>query len=1145
MKKHIIRKLAMSVCAAFMCLPAMGAFTKDYYASKSVLSSGHWVKVRVRESGMHQITDAELRAMGFEHPEKVAVYGYPATRLSDYRLTPDVPDDLPAVAMMRHDGKLIFYGEGDVCLRIVKRVSSNGAVSYPVDVVRNYYASYGTYFLTDVLPQAQPGLVAYDDKQRDVVESSWGMAHYEEELYNDGTVGARFLGRRFADEPEQSYELPMPGFMDGERICLQAVYGVRVGQSRVMPVTLPSGSRVNLSLSPVKAETYAYQGVTQIYSDAPQKNDRDVYTMSINAEGAMAGGLDFVTAAYPRHNTVGGVAQSVMVFKSLGKSDKICLEGLANGGRVWSVGGSGAVSELEVGATNGDANAENPVDGDRSYVMSPGDYDVSCAGGSCCYLVAFNPDEELMHVDYAGRVTNQNLHSYATPQMLIVASRMMRGEAERLARVHRDTDGKDVVVAVIDDVYNEFSYGTPHVMAVRRFAHMLSDKTPGRLRSVLLFGATHWDNRGLTMADEDLFRENHIPLYLREDVSGSGKLPESYATDALAGMLNEDVGQFDVGRSMMTVAVGRIPASSPSEAVAAVNKIEHRLKTPLVADLINRALIMCDKGDKNGHMADAQGLAAKITECSPSTTVYRAYNTVYPISGRNAAELHRLAEWVLKKGTAYMAYSGHATPRDLAAEFVWSTKKTLETEYDNQPFVMLATCRALYYDHPETNLGETLLYKENGGAIAVVGAMREVYQECNQQLNVAVGEEFFSGRKGRTCGEVFRLARNRMVPATPPSGTLHYYDLIYNSLSYNYIGDPEVPVPVPDESVEFLSVDGNPLGGSVMDVEAGRVAVVKGRVMKGVMTDTDFNGEVVLSIFDGPVTRRTINHDSSSTAESVTFDETLIYEGKTHVKNGVFEANVFLPTPDYMDGGNRMVAFAVGDDGRMANGSSACLNIVGGDGSWQDVAAPEISAMWLDSESFLDGDVTSGNVRLYAEVAADEVGVACGSSQMGHKVVLTLDGRQRLGDAEHYFEQTADGGGVLDMNISGLADGWHELSLRICNHAGVHATRSICFTVVNSVSHGVIEVDEYPASDVATLRLTHDFNVAPSGRLIVKDASGKVVFTDDNATFPYEWPLTDAAGLPVAEGRYAVEAYLRGGAAYGKAAVAEVVVSRD
>ena len=42
----------------------------------SVLSSGRFVKIRVSDTGVYRITQADLRKMGFSNPDKVRLYGY-------------------------------------------------------------------------------------------------------------------------------------------------------------------------------------------------------------------------------------------------------------------------------------------------------------------------------------------------------------------------------------------------------------------------------------------------------------------------------------------------------------------------------------------------------------------------------------------------------------------------------------------------------------------------------------------------------------------------------------------------------------------------------------------------------------------------------------------------------------------------------------------------------------------------------------------------------------------------------------------------------------------------------------------------------------------------------------------------------------
>ena len=51
------------------------AFSPDAYARNSVLESGRWVKISVASSGLHRISDADLKGWGFVDPSKVRVYG--------------------------------------------------------------------------------------------------------------------------------------------------------------------------------------------------------------------------------------------------------------------------------------------------------------------------------------------------------------------------------------------------------------------------------------------------------------------------------------------------------------------------------------------------------------------------------------------------------------------------------------------------------------------------------------------------------------------------------------------------------------------------------------------------------------------------------------------------------------------------------------------------------------------------------------------------------------------------------------------------------------------------------------------------------------------------------------------------------------
>ena len=46
------------------------------YAAHSKLAEGRWVKIRIAETGIHELTDSLLLQAGFSHPDRVKIYGY-------------------------------------------------------------------------------------------------------------------------------------------------------------------------------------------------------------------------------------------------------------------------------------------------------------------------------------------------------------------------------------------------------------------------------------------------------------------------------------------------------------------------------------------------------------------------------------------------------------------------------------------------------------------------------------------------------------------------------------------------------------------------------------------------------------------------------------------------------------------------------------------------------------------------------------------------------------------------------------------------------------------------------------------------------------------------------------------------------------
>ena len=100
MKKQTI----ILIICAFACLAATpaGAIVHSY-TKQSVLSSGSWVKIQVKESGIYKMTYEDLQAAGLSNPANVRLYGYGGAMLSQNFQKKHI-DDLPAVSFYMNKG---------------------------------------------------------------------------------------------------------------------------------------------------------------------------------------------------------------------------------------------------------------------------------------------------------------------------------------------------------------------------------------------------------------------------------------------------------------------------------------------------------------------------------------------------------------------------------------------------------------------------------------------------------------------------------------------------------------------------------------------------------------------------------------------------------------------------------------------------------------------------------------------------------------------------------------------------------------------------------------------------------------------------------------------------------------------------------
>ena len=163
--------------------------------------------------------------------------------------------------------------------------------------------------------------------------------------------------------------------------------------------------------------------------------------------------------------------------------------------------------------------------------------------------------------EFVHRITNQNHHATAATDMVIIipTSQKLLKEAQRLKVLHEQHDSLRVTIVPADELYNEFSSGTPDANAYRRYMKMLYDRAETEddmPRYLLLMGDAAWDNRMRTSEWANTSVDDFLLCYESEN---SYSHTSCYVSDDYFGLLDDNEGA-----SLLTeksdLAVGRITA---------------------------------------------------------------------------------------------------------------------------------------------------------------------------------------------------------------------------------------------------------------------------------------------------------------------------------------------------------------------------------------------------------------------------------------------------------------------------------------------------------------------------------------------------------------------------------------------------------
>ncbi len=1073
------------------------ASASERYTRTSRLSAGKWVKISVPKDGVYSLTRNALKGMGFSNPDKVHLYGHGGYRLSEVSNPATEYDDLTEVPLYKRGNDFLFW--------------ANGLVYWQGDTrVFNPYATAACYFLTE---EAGDNTPATEQSLNEVPAYTYNTftdhTLYEKDEY------AWFHGGRnlyenvdFASSGARTYRLSTPSYAGDAKltVCFTAA------ASSVTTVSSSVNGNTLASFNIDELGDYEY-GVQEArtYNVANYANGSE-WTIKLSSTSGHPARLDYLALHYTRRLAP---HEGYVVF-SQSRSGKA----------QFNVQGSQLAVMRIPSATRKGAVIQGRQNGS--------DYSIVVDDATARY-VAFQIDYQFPAPTVVGAVDNQNLHGLANLDMVIIIpqSGKLWKQAQRLADAHAQHDGLRVAVVRADQLYNEFSSGTPDATAYRRFMKMLYDRATidaDAPKYLLLMGDCAWDNRMISTAWKSYKPEDYLLCFESENSLSDVKC---YVMEDYFGLLDDGEGRNLTG-DKVDLGVGRFPVTSEAEAKILVDKSIAHLQNTYAGNWKNIVCMIGDDGDKNLHLDYADEVANNIIATNPEMEVrkvmFDAYPRVTTPTHHSYPAVQKVIQQQMKEGALVMNYTGHAAAYSMSHEFVLLLNDFANFKGEHLPLWVGAACDVMPFDGQQANIGETAVLNNGGAAVAFYSTARTVYAIYNKYMNKWFMYYLFAkDANGRryTVGDAVRLAKTYLISHGLESTSTE------NKLHFALLGDPALRFGAPTNRVVLDNINGQSLDEEIQ-LKAGQLVQLSGHVQDAHGTLlTGMNGVLSTRVYDNLETITCLNNANGKddTAYVYVDRNKVLFNGQDSVVGGRFQMSFVMPVDiNYSNLSGRMVFYAISNDRTVeANGYNEQFS-VGGVAENGDNEGPEIQ-MYLNSENFENGGTVNATPCFFAQLS-DESGISYSGNGLGHNLLLTIDNDPSTTYTLNDYYQAEFGDytqGSLAFPIPALSDGPHTLQFRAWDVLNNTSMQTLDFVVDGSLRPNLVSVyaSQNPAITHTNFLITHD---RPGSELDVHlevfDFSGQRMYSYQETSVSatgvtvIPWNLTTNSGGRLGAGIY-------------------------
>jgi hypothetical protein len=1029
------------------------AETNHQYQDNSVLSSGKWAKIKVKDSGIYKITYSELQAMGFSDPSNIRVFGYGGAMLLEdfrYEKNPKI-DDLTELAIYDGGSYILFYAQGPV-----KWNYNSASENFKFEFNINPYTDYGCYFLTtDAGTGKRIELETPVEREEEDLLDVYDFIDYayvKKEELNFVNSGRVWYGDEMNNGSAKNYNFNFPNIIQNKDFSLKVVAAASSSSS--------SSLRVSCDNEMKTMQFFGVSGYSKAYEESvvfKQKPTSENISLSLRYTASLS-----TDKAAVNYILVNAWCELIMTGSNLFFRNTECI-GNYNYTRfnlqntdpdvlIWDITDPQNIKEIPT-LTSGKT---------MQFIKKT---------LNLLEFVAVKPSGSFKSVEFVGIIPNQNLHAFpASTDYVIISHPDFLSEAERLAENHRQYGQIEVVVCTPEQVYNEFSSGTPDATAYRWLMKMLYDRdNENKYKYLLLFGDGSFDNKGILAT-----RSNPANNYILTFQSGTSiDKVKSFTTDDYFGFLQDAEGQAGrYGYATVDIGIGRFPVTNTTEAAAAVDKAIAYMKNKNKGAWKNKICLVADDNEEYKTSSSftkfvnfSEKYATNIYRNNPAMEVkklyFDAYSRVGGASGGRFPEVESLFQEEVNTGVLFLNYVGHSNTTGWSAERIFTQEQARSLRNRNLGFWFTASCEFTRFDGYSVSGGESLFLNPNGGAIAVYSASRVVYDGPNDKLNEKLFDILFErDEEGKPLrlGDIYRLSKQ---------GSTLLGDS--NKLSFIMLGDPALRLTYPDLIVKTAAIE-------LVDGETTDTLRALSEVqISGIIEDeyesfiSNFSGKVYIKIYDKEVTLSTKGqiNDREGKPMKYTYRDrpNVLFSGEADVVNGKFSFVFRIPKDiNYNYGSGRISYYAFDEiNGFEAQGYDEDF-IIGGSGNAtiEDTEGPKV-VLYMNSEKFRSGDKINESPLLYI-FANDNNGINASGVGIGHDITLKLNDSKDPIILNSYFSYNSNSStsGSIVYPFENLENGRYTLTFKIWDLLNNSTTKQIEFEVVRGLPVKIEKIQAYP-----------------------------------------------------------------------------------